>query len=79
MLKKEGSMFLKNESVLSKAACLCGRSTLVMSWALDCLIVSGSLQPYGQIARQAPLSMGFSRQEYWSGLPCPTLVYTAAN
>ncbi|ELR63021.1 hypothetical protein M91_07536, partial [Bos mutus] len=19
----------------------------------------------------APLSMGFSRQEYWSGLPCP--------
>ena len=23
------------------------------------------------IANQAPLSMGFSRQEYWSGLPCP--------
>ena len=23
------------------------------------------------IARQAPLSMEFSRQEYWSGLPCP--------
>ena len=23
------------------------------------------------IASQAPLSMGFSRQEYWSGLPCP--------
>ena len=23
------------------------------------------------IARQAPLSMGFSRQEYWSGLSCP--------
>ena len=23
------------------------------------------------IARQAPLNMGFSRQEYWSGLPCP--------
>ena len=22
------------------------------------------------VARQAPLSMGFSRQEYWSGLPC---------
>ena len=22
-------------------------------------------------ARQAPLSMGFSRQEYWSELPCP--------
>ena len=25
------------------------------------------------IACQAPLSMGFSRQEYWSGLPCPPL------
>ena len=23
------------------------------------------------IALKAPLSMGFSRQEYWSGLPCP--------
>ena len=26
----------------------------------------------GTVARQAPLSMGFSRQEYWSGLPCPS-------
>ena len=25
------------------------------------------------IARQTPLSMGFSRQEYCSGLPCPPL------
>ena len=24
------------------------------------------------VAHQAPLSMGFSRQEYWSGLPFPT-------
>ena len=23
------------------------------------------------VAHQAPLSMRFSRQEYWSGLPCP--------
>ena len=23
------------------------------------------------VAHEAPLSMGFSRQEYWSGLPCP--------
>ena len=26
-------------------------------------------------AYQAPLSMGFSRQEYWSGLPLPSLIY----
>ena len=25
------------------------------------------------IAHQAPLSMGFSRQENWCGLPCPPL------
>ena len=24
------------------------------------------------VSHQAPLSIGFSRQEYWSGLPCPT-------
>ena len=24
-------------------------------------------------AYQAPLSMGFSRQEYWSGMPLPSL------
>ena len=24
------------------------------------------------VACQAPLSMGFSRQEYWSGLTCPS-------
>ena len=23
------------------------------------------------VAHQAPLSMGFSRQEYWSGVPLP--------
>ena len=27
--------------------------------------------PIWTVARQALLSMGFSRQEYWSGLPCP--------
>ena len=32
--------------------------------------MSDSLQPHG-LAHQASLSMGFSRQEYWSGLPFP--------
>ena len=27
------------------------------------------------VAHQAPLSMGFSRQEYWSGLPFPSPGY----
>ena len=29
------------------------------------------LQPHGLLALQAPLPMGFSRQEYCSGLLCP--------
>ena len=36
-----------------------------------CSIVSDSATPW-TVARQAPLSMGFSRQEYWSGLPFPS-------
>ena len=33
------------------------------------------VRPFGTawaVARQAPLFMGFPRQEYWSGLPCPS-------
>ena len=33
-------------------------------------VVSDSATPW-TVAHQAPLSMGFSRQEYWSGWPCP--------
>ena len=35
-------------------------------------ILSDSVTPW-TIARQAPLSMGFPRQEYWNGLPFPSL------
>ena len=31
------------------------------------------LQPHGTVALQALLSMGFFSQEYWSGLPFPSL------
>ena len=37
---------------------------------LSCSVVSDSATPR-TVAHQAPLSVGFSRQEYWSGLPCP--------
>ena len=36
-----------------------------------CLVVPDSATPW-TVARQASLSMGFSRQEYWSGLPFPS-------
>ena len=35
-----------------------------------CSVVSDSVNPW-TVARQAPLSMGFSRQKYWSALPFP--------
>ena len=38
---------------------------------LVCSVVSDSATP-GTIAHQAPLSMGFPRQEYWSRLPFPS-------
>ena len=40
---------------------------------LSCSVVSDPATPW-TAAYQAPLSMGFSRQEYWSGLPLPSLI-----
>ena len=37
-------------------------------------VMSDSLVTPWTVALQAPLSMGFYKQEYWSGLPCPLLV-----
>ena len=42
---------------------LCGGSLVAESWA--------TLATPWTVTCQAPLSMGFSRQEYWSGLPFP--------
>ena len=42
----------------------------VKSKSVHHLGVSDSVAPW-TVARQAPLSMGLSRQGYWSGLPCP--------
>ena len=36
-------------------------------------VVSNSLQPHENAACQASLSMEFSRQAFWSGLPFPSL------
>ena len=34
-------------------------------------VVSNSFATSWTVARQAPMSMGFSRQDYWNGLPFP--------
>ena len=39
-----------------------------------CACVRGHFSPVvtlWTVTHQVPLFMGFSRQEYWSGLPCP--------
>ena len=41
-----------------------------MCAVLSCSALFDSATPWNA-ACQAPLSMGFSRQEYWSGLPFP--------
>ena len=50
-----------------------------MTWVTGLLLllfsssaVSDSFATPLTVARQAPLSMGFPRQEYWSGLPFPS-------
>ena len=55
---------------------LSGRYALVSGYSLLLLLFSHSshvrlfVTPW-TVARQAPLSLGFPRQEYWSGLPFP--------
>ena len=39
---------------------------------LNCCLVADSFSTPWTIARQAPLSIGSLRQEYWSGLPFPS-------
>ena len=60
-LMGEKHTFLENELYLWHQACVLSHfspvSFFVTPWT---------------VAHQAPLSMGFSRQEYWSGLPFPS-------
>ena len=62
--------FLHNPCSYGWGTCEINDSPRLSVCMRACLVISDSLQPYG-LARQAPLSMGFFRQEYWSGLPCP--------
>ena len=49
--------------------CVCVHAHMYVC-GLSCSGMSDSATPW-TVAHQAPLSMGFSRQEYWSGLPYP--------
>ena len=47
----------------------------ILMCVLSTSVILTLCNPMDCIACQAPLSMGFSRQEYWRGLPCPPLLY----
>ena len=61
--------FLFDLAVIFLEVCLIELSVCVLSH----LSRVGLFVTLWTIARQAPLSMGFSRQEHWSGLPCSSL------
>ena len=42
-----------------------------LHYVLSPLVMSNSLQPHGQQPTRLHCPWRFSRQEYWSGLPCP--------
>ena len=49
--------------------------TYLISWCCGCLSVAKlclTVCDLWTVAHQAPLSMGFPGQEYWSGLPVPS-------
>ena len=46
-----------------------GRPLWKVSESVSGSVMSDSVTPW-TVAHQAPLSFGFSSQEYWSGLPC---------
>ena len=45
-------------------------STQLSKYQVNCYVYESKLDP--DLARQAPLCVEFSRQEYWSGLPLPS-------
>ena len=47
----------------------------IYSCMLSCFSCIRLFATLWTVACQAPLPMGFSRQEYWSGLPCPPSGY----
>ena len=52
--------------------CILKYVLLVLLLLFSCQLMSDSSATSGTIASQAPLSMEFSRQESWGGLPFPS-------
>ena len=65
--------WLRQMTWLFSVICRLLHSTCVLKLSCDWLFVTPWAVAPQATGYQAPLSMGFSRQEYWSGLPFPIL------
>ena len=63
--------FINRHSVASSCKMNNAAVNMVCTYVLSRFSHVRLLMMLGNVARQAPLSMRFSRQEYWSGLPFP--------
>ena len=68
MLKRYQELFLNREKIWCFASFISSRNRIGTYCLLSYICFFVTLRT---VARQAPLSMEFSRQEYWSGLPFP--------
>ena len=74
LLRKGVCFTPRTSSATSRQEGFCVRAC-VRAWVCACMLSLLSrvrlFATSWTVARQAPLFMGFSRQECWSGLPCP--------
>ena len=73
MLYQSIKIFISLQSAKNKDTIFFRKKKLYLySYSWVCVLRHFSrVQLLVTVTLQAPLSMGFSRQEYWSGLPCP--------
>ena len=69
MQKWENADISFNEHLIQQDFAAIGCDLLLL---FSLSVMSESCDPMACIACQTPLMMGFSRQEYWSGLPFPS-------
>ena len=74
-LKQTADIVFSKMRELFSVKCLSDSLLTYYTWVCVCVCVSHSVvfnsAATWTVAHQAPLSMGFSKQEYWSGLPFP--------
>ena len=72
--KHRGAWGCSHPEPVPGQSCMMGEA--VFLWPSTCHAEPGTRPPSPRVpeteAHQAPLSLGFSRQEHWSGLPFPS-------